>query len=133
MTHAPHPSAWPGAFFEGIYSMYHNYLIWAFVGIIVLDVVSGIVKGLVTKKMDSSVGLAGLTKHFFIIFATMIIYPFLDATEFDELANTWVIFYIGFYLLSFIENWGQMGLPIPDAVKQYVNKLSDSSKGDDRK
>lgn len=133
MTYAPHPRAWPGAFIEGIHSMYHNYLIWAFVGIVALDVVSGIVKGLITKKMDSSVGLAGLTKHFFIIFATMIIYPFLDATGFGELANTWVIFYIGFYLLSFIENWGQMGLPIPDAVKQYVNKLSDSSKGDDRK
>ncbi len=124
LLHQPHPGPWPGAFMEGVRSMYHNYLIWAFLGIIVLDIISGFAKGLITKKLDSSVGLAGLTKHFLIIFVTMIIYPFLDATEFDDVANAWVIFYIISYFLSFVENWGQMGLPLPEVVKTYVKKLT---------
>jgi toxin secretion/phage lysis holin len=125
-----HPRAelfvWPDAFLQGVYSMYHNYLIWAFIGVVIIDIITGFVKGFVTKKIDSTVGLAGLTKHLLVIFVTMIIYPFLDATEFDEIADIWVMFYIVSYLLSIVENWGQIGLPLPDVVKEYIKKLGNT-------
>lgn len=121
-THSIGP--WPDVLFAGFRSMYHNNLIWAFVMIVVLDIGSGFLKALVTKQLNSTIGLEGLTKHFAVVFLTLIIYPYMAATAFSQIADIWVGYYIAIYALSFVENWGQAGLPLPQVVKDYVYKLS---------
>ena len=128
VVHVPASGPWPGAFLHSINSMYHNQLIWLFIIIVVMDIISGFAKGLITRKIDSSIGLVGITKHFVIIGTTLILYPLLDATKFSPVGDTWVVFYITFYLISLVENWGQMGLPLPPMVKDYVKKLADDQK-----
>ena len=106
-------------------SMVDNKIIFLYVWAVVIDIISGFVKSLKSKRTTSTKGLNGLLKHAALMILILTIYPALDILEWDTEANFFVGFYILFYLISIIENLGQMGFPFPEWLKKYLYKLSD--------
>lgn len=66
-----------------------------------------------------------MIKHMVIMFLVCTGYPLMAAMGYQTEAKTIVIFYFVFYVVSIIENVGQMGLPVPDIIKKHLAKLQD--------
>lgn len=105
--------------------MADNWMIWLLVWAVIVDIITGFAKSLVTHKTTSTKGTDGLIKHGVLLLVILTLYPIMDVTGYRSAANTFVLFYILFYLTSIMENWGQMGLPLPDQLKKYIYKLND--------
>ena len=105
-------------------SMIDNILIEWLVWAIVIDIVTGFFKSIITHRTTSSKGTGGLLKHAAIIILTLTVYPMLELCGLRQAGDSLVFFFFLFYLVSIIENWGQMGLPLPSWVKDHIYKLS---------
>lgn len=114
-------------------SIVDDRLMVAFVWSVILDIGTGMAKGVINRRtgaLNSSKGLPGLIKHAVVIFLILTIYPFMNAVGFKSPADALLIFYIATYGISVIENLGQMGVPFPEFIKKYFVKLQDDySKG----
>lgn len=115
-------------YFLHFMSMEDNALIWLLVWAVIFDIITGFAKSLVTHRTTSSKGTEGLVNHGVLLLVTLTLYPLLDICGFKKAGDTFVTFYVLFYAVSIIENWGQMGLPLPSWVKPYIYKLSDDYK-----
>lgn len=91
--------------------------------LIFLDILSGLVKGFVNKKANSTKGLLGIVKHFLIVLLVYTFYPYLVLLGAKVIATAFVLFFIGAYGISVVENYGQLGLPMPTFLKNYFEKL----------
>ena len=95
-----------------------------------LDYATGLIKGYVFKCLSSDVGLKGLTRKA-LIFIVLIV-----AVLLDRLTGTgqWVFrtavcyFYIANEGLSLLENCTQLGLPLPDRLKDALIQLKQGNK-----
>ena len=96
---------------------------------IVIDFISGFIKAWVKKEFNSSVFYVGGVKKIGILLIVVV------ATQLDLLVlggtvilrTAAISYYIANEGFSIIENWGQLGLPLPKALKNALFKL----KGDD--
>ncbi|HFI0186770.1 TPA: phage holin family protein [Streptococcus suis] len=91
--------------------------------LICLDIISGLVKGVVNKRANSTKGLLGIVKHFLVVLLVYTFYPYLVLLGAKPLAIAFVAFFIGVYGISVVENYGQLGLPMPVFLKNYFEKL----------
>lgn len=76
------------------------------------------------KKVDSTTGLQGAIKHLAIMILILFTYPLIDALGFTSIANAALVFYIGQYGVSIMENLEVMGIPFPDFVKSRFKKMA---------
>lgn len=106
-------------------SLIDNKLILIYTWAVFVDLGTGFVKSLIRKSTNSTKGLSGLLKHALLLIAILTLYPMFDLIGMGGMGDTFLIFYILFYLVSIVENWGQIGLPVPKWVKRYLYKLSD--------
>ena len=106
-------------------SLVDNKFIFVYVWAVMGDIMTGFVKSLTHKSTNSTKGLNGLFKHAALMLLILTLYPVLDLLEWDAMADTFLSFYILFYLVSIVENLGQIGIPVPAWVKRYLYKLSD--------
>lgn len=108
-------------------NLVNNVYIHIFVWMVVGDIASGIFKGLLNKDGNSTKGLLGVIKHLLVVALVLIAYPYLKILGFEGIATAFVISYIAIYGISLTENWGQIGLPLPDFVKARLWKLKDDA------
>ena len=108
-------------------------LIMVLLAVVVLDYVTGILSAAVHKELCSAVGFKGILKKAFI-FVMVALAALLDklvpATN-EAVRAAVIIFYIANEGLSILENAGELGLPLPDALKNTLTKLRNSSETDD--
>lgn len=97
---------------------------------IVLDYITGLVRGYINKELSSDVGLKGIARKA-VIFVVLIVAVALDRL----LSNgTWIFrslicyFYIANEGLSLLENCGSLGLPIPQKILDALIQLKDGEK-----
>lgn len=91
----------------------------------VLDYLTGLIKGYLAKKLSSNAGLKGIARKS-IIFIVLFM-----AVMLDRLLNsgTWVFrtlvcyFYIANEGLSILENCSAIGLPIPQKIQEALEQL----------
>ncbi|OQB11921.1 MAG: Holin family protein [Firmicutes bacterium ADurb.Bin193] len=96
---------------------------------IVIDFISGFIKAWAKKEFNSSVFYVGGVKKIGILLIVVV------ATQLDLLVlggtvilrTAAISYYIANEGFSIIENWGQLGLPLPKSIKNALIKL----KGDD--
>ncbi len=105
-------------------------LIIALIGLVAIDYITGIVKAALLKQLDSAVGFRGLMKKVFI-FALVALASIVDkivpATN-QAVRSAVILFYIVNEGLSILENAGELGLPLPGALKSALTRLSGSEK-----
>ena len=96
---------------------------------IMIDFISGFIKAWANKEFNSSVFYVGGVKKIGILIIVVV------ATQLDQLVlggtvilrTAAISYYIANEGFSILENWGQLGLPLPKALKNALIKL----KGDD--
>ena len=93
----------------------------------VLDYITGVMKGYVLKQLSSDVGLKGLARKAVILIVLIV------AVCLDRLLNTgnWVFrtlvayFYIANEGLSLIENCAALGAPVPSQITDALVQLKE--------
>ena len=97
------------------------------ISFMVIDYITGFIKAWYTKTLSSDTGLRGIARKFLIIVVLIV------AVLLDRLLNTgtWVFrtlacyFYIANEGLSILENIVELGLPVPDKLKEALAQLKD--------
>lgn len=110
--------------FRGLIS---NGYIQLFLWVVVGDIVTGLCKGIFVKDANSTKGLLGIVKHMLVVCLVIIAYPYLKIMNLETFATAFVFFYIAVYGISITENLGQLGVPIPNWVKERLSKLQDTN------
>lgn len=103
-----------------------------------IDFLSGFTKAWVLKEFSSHKFYIGGLKKFGILLIVAVSAQLDKLIHIDSMALRTVVisYYIANEGFSILENWGQMGLPLPKAVKNALAKLrkdveEDESKQDD--
>lgn len=100
------------------------------IAFMVLDYITGLIKAYVNKVVSSDVGLKGIARKSLILIVLIV------AVMLDRLLNTgtWLFrtlvcyFYIANEGISLLENCSQLGLPIPDKLKEALIQLKEGNK-----
>lgn len=96
----------------------------------VLDYITGVIRGYINKALSSDVGLKGIARKA-VIFIVLIV-----AVALDRLLNTgtWMFrtlicyFYIANEGLSLLENCASLGVPIPSKILESLEQLKNGEK-----
>ncbi len=104
-------------------------MLYALITLMILDYISGVIRGAVKKKLSSSVGYKGILKKSVILImvsAGHIADSFLPGS-----GNTCRSAVIGFYAanegLSILENASAAGLPLPKKLKSMLIQLREEN------
>ena len=105
-------------------------LIKILVAFVVIDYVTGVLAAAYHGKLDSNIGLKGIAKKVFIFVIVACGHLVDNAMGIQDMVRDAAIyFYIANELLSILENAGEIGLPVPDVLKNSIDRLK--SKGED--
>lgn len=108
-------------------------LFWALVAFMVLDYISGILAAISVRKLSSKVGFKGIAKKLLIL-------VFVSVGHITDtyvlggvpVAMTAVIlFYIANEGISIVENATELGLPVPQKIKNVLEQIKNKSWEDD--
>jgi len=104
-----------------------NAYMHVFVWVVIFDIVTGLAKSWFGKTSDSTKGLMGIVKHMLVVCLVLVAYPYLSILGFDTIATGFVLSFIAMYLISLAENWTQLGLPMPQYIKDHLEKLKEKN------
>ena len=99
-------------------------LIKILVAFVVIDYITGVLAAAIRGKLNSNIGLKGIAKKVFI-FVIVACGHLVDnamGTQ-DIVRDAAIYFYIANELLSILENAGEIGLPVPDMLKNAIERL----------
>ncbi len=102
-------------------------LIIALVIFVVADYITGIAKAAVHGKLSSAVGFKGLLKKVMIFVLVMVgtVVDMAIPAANHAIRSAVIMFYIANEGLSILENAGQLGLPLPKALKNALEKIKE--------
>ena len=108
-------------------------LIIALVAMVAIDYITGIIKAAMQGKLSSLVGFKGLLKKvaiFLLVAVGVMVDKIIPATN-EAVRNAVIFFYIANEGLSILENAGELGLPLPAALKKSLEKMQDKEEKPD--
>ena len=108
-------------------------LIIALVAMVAIDYITGIIKAAMQGKLSSLVGFKGLLKKvaiFLLVAVGVMVDKIIPATN-EAVRSAVIFFYIANEGLSILENAGELGLPLPAALKKSLEKMKDKETGPD--
>lgn len=108
-------------------------LIIALVAMVIIDYITGVIKAAVQGKLSSAVGFRGLLKKvaiFLLVAVGVMVDRVIPATN-EAVRSAIIFFYIANEGLSILENAGELGLPLPAALKKSLEKMKDKGTGPD--
>ena len=109
-------------------------LLYALLGFVVMDYITGVMCAIADKKLSSNAGFKGLCRKvliFILVGAANIIDVQIIGTG-SVLRTAVIFFYISNEGLSLIENAGHLGLPIPEKLKAVLEQLHDRAEKEDK-
>ena len=108
-------------------------LIVALVAMVIIDYITGVIKAAVQGKLSSAVGFRGLLKKvaiFLLVAVGVMVDRVIPATN-EAVRSAVIFFYIANEGLSILENAGELGLPLPAALKKSLEKMKDKEEKPD--
>ena len=109
-------------------------LLYALLGFVIMDYITGVMCAIADKKLSSEIGFKGLCRKvliFILVGAANIIDVQIISTG-SVLRTAVIFFYISNEGLSLIENAGHLGLPIPEKLKAVLEQLHDRTEKEDK-
>lgn len=99
-------------------------LIQILVAFVAIDYITGVLAAGVRREISSSVGGRGIARKvlIFVLVACGHLVDMALGTA-DVIRDAVIYFYIANELLSIIENAGEIGLPVPDILKNAIERL----------
>ena len=116
---------WLGYFLGGVDGLMIALLI--FMG---LDYITGVMVGILDKRLSSSVGFKGLFKKLCIVMlvgVANVVDTQVIGTG-SALRGAVICFYLSNEGLSLLENAAYLGLPVPDKLREILSQLHDRDK-----
>lgn len=91
-----------------------------------IDIITGLIKAAMQKKLNSKVSYRGFLKKTSIMLVIIIanLLDLLTASGVPVFRTMAVFFYIGMEGLSITENLGHIGVPLPKGITKYIAQLS---------
>ena len=104
-------------------------LIQILVAFVIIDYVTGVLAAGVRREISSSVGGRGIARKvlIFILVACGHLVDMALGTA-DVVRDAVIYFYIANELFSILENAGDIGLPVPDILKNSIERLKGKEK-----
>ena len=104
-------------------SHYHVFII-----LVALDIFTGYIKAIITKDIDSKVGLTGILKHLSIVETVLLICPYLWLLGFIKI-GLFLIYSISLtYVISIIENLDIIAPGrIPKAFGEFFRRIKEDA------
>lgn len=98
------------------------------ISVIVLDYITGLFKAIYNKKINSSVGLKGIIKKigYLIIVAVSVILDKIAGNS-GAIRTLVIYFFVANEGISILENWGAMGLPLPQKIFDVLEQLKNDN------
>ena len=109
-------------------------LLYALIAFVVIDYITGVMCAVVDKKLSSSVGFKGIFRKV-LIFVLVGVANILDVNVIGTgsvLRTAIIFFYLSNEGVSFLENAGHLGLPIPAKLKAVLEQLHDRAEKEDK-
>jgi toxin secretion/phage lysis holin len=103
----------------------------ALIAMVVIDYMTGVMAAYVEKALSSEVGMRGIIKKV-CIFLMVAVANIVDiSTGLDEpyLRTAVIWFFIANESLSALENMGRLGVPLPEFLRQALQKLNQRQSG----
>ena len=108
--------------------------ILALIIFIVIDYVTGVISAVCSKQLSSDVGFRGILKKIFILLLVGVGNILDGVTGLGGVIRSAVIF---FYLanegISIIENAANIGLPVPNKIKDILEQLKEDDEDNDKR
>ena len=107
-------------------------LFWALVAFMVLDYVTGVMIAIISKKLSSETGFKGLCKKFLILIFVAVghIVDTYVLNGAAVLMTAILLFYIANEGISIVENAANLGLPVPQKLKDILEQIKSESEDD---
>jgi toxin secretion/phage lysis holin len=106
-------------------------ILQALIAMVVIDYLTGVMAAYVEKTLNSEIGMKGIIKKV-CIFLMVAVANIVDiSTGLDEpyLRTAVIWFFIANESLSALENMGRLGVPLPEFLKQALEKLNRDKAG----
>ena len=103
-------------------------MILALVCVVAIDYLTGVAKALILKQLDSGVGFRGLLKKVFIfaLLALATVIGRMSPAANQVIRGAVIAFYVANEGISILENAGEIGLPLPDALRRALKRFSEA-------
>ncbi len=100
-------------------------ILMVLVALVVADYVSGVTCAAANRSLSSEVGFRGLVKKvgIFVIVAVASLADRIVPAANGALRSAVCAFYIANEGLSILENWGNIGLPLPEVLKKALMQI----------
>ena len=98
--------------------------LYALIAFVLVDYVTGVMCAIADKKLSSAVGFKGICRKVLIFVLVGI------GREGGALRTAVIFFYLSNEGISFLENAGHLGLPIPEKLKDVLEQLHDKGGND---
>lgn len=98
---------------------------YALVACVVVDYITGVLTAIANKKWDKDIGLKGIAKKL-LIFVIVCLGIILDVKVLQRgsiLQTSFSMFYISTELISIVDNYDRIGLPIPKKLKNFIEEI----------
>ncbi len=110
-----------------VVQIYKNGFMHALIWCVFFDILTGLLKSFKTGETSSTVSLFGIAKHALVVLLMFVLNVYLPLFGFALYAQGFTLWMIITYAISLTENWGHLGLPLPDVVRSSLIKLKKST------
>lgn len=87
------------------------------------DIFIGTARAFINEEVSSNINKAGITNHIVTIITIIVMYWVFNMLNYGEFSTGFILFYIGSYTISIIENLGRMGIRFPKKLEQVFMDL----------
>jgi len=101
-------------------------LLSLFFFVLILDYVSGLGAAIISGQgLSSAIGYRGLVKKFFMVLVIALSHQIDRVMGTDMIMYGSLYFFVANELISIVENYGRMGLPLPQRLKGIIKVLKE--------
>lgn len=104
----------------------------ALICFVCVDYLTGTVRAIKERKLNSRTGFIGLLKKALIFTVVLLAHVLDEVTGIGALRSMAVLFYISNEGISILENLGKLGIPYPQKLKDILEQLEDKDDDDNK-
>lgn len=96
--------------------------------VVVIDYITGVLKAIYERDLNSSIGAKGIIKKvgYFMVVAVAVILDRITG-ETGAIRTLVIYFFVANEGISILENWGGMGLPLPQKLIDTLEQLKNDN------
>ena len=95
--------------------------------VIIIDYITGLMSAIINRNLSSSIGYKGLIKKFGIVLIVVLSFQIDKFMGTNFVMSGTILFFVSNELISIIENYGKIGLPLPPQITNVIKMLKDKN------